>query len=146
MRSIDTATELQPRSVKIAVLRGGTRYWQQEARSRITSLAGIPSLGATVADHDRAGIQRDVTAALQHASGLTERNRGSDWLHGGRVEETWRLIRAAEEGILNVATGWDLVERVKDAAIYGEQRLGTDHPLVQQLTQMMSTATARVTS
>lgn len=78
-----------------------------------------------------APIDVEVFQPLDRVEALAARGRATfrEWLSGSQVEECWRLLRQAEEGLLHLVADGSVPTRAKQARAHGLRMLGSDDPL-----------------
>jgi hypothetical protein len=80
-------------------------------------------------------MEIEIYKPLGRADELAGRDRLSfrEWLSGSQVEECWRLLRQAEEGLFQLLPEAALPSRARAAEVHGLQVLGPEHPLMRTL-------------
>lgn len=132
-------TELHPEVLDTSSRRIRSGAWRDEAKSRATRLrteARWLELRDEVLRKARGEPMRvEIFTPLDRVDQLAgqDRVRFREWLSGSQVEECWRLLRQAEEGVLQAVADDGVAARSQGAIAHGEERLGRDHVLVTSL-------------
>jgi hypothetical protein len=113
--------------------------WRDEVKSRSTRLRTearwLAVRGETLPVAAGDPMEIEIYKPLGRADELAGRDRLSfrEWLSGSQVEECWRLLRQAEEGLFQLLPEAALPSRARAAEVHGLQVLGPEHPLMRTL-------------
>lgn len=139
--SSDVLHEEQMRKVSKRV-RNGT--WRETALSRSSRLRPearwmlVRGQFDQVADQN--GVQVQVFAPLDRADAYASSNREGflEWWGGNQVEESWRMLRQAEEGLLEIVAAPGVRARAQFAENHALQTLGATDLRVQALQKALA--------
>jgi hypothetical protein len=118
--------------------------WRDEVKARATRLRTearwMAIRGEILPETRGEPMEVEIFGPLQRVDELAGKDRVSpqEWLSGSQVEDCWRLLRQAEEGLLQVVDDGGVRARASAAEAKGEKALGSDHVLVKALREQLS--------
>lgn len=137
-----SAMDLHPEQTEPSGKRLQSGAWRDEVKSRATRLRS-EARSLRVPPERQEAIKVEIFDPLDRVDELANRPaRLREWLSGALVEECWRLLRQAEEGILRFVPDQDMRVSAEAAVAHGEKHLGRDDALVRSLQNYLDDQTS----
>jgi hypothetical protein len=131
----DGSTRADDRSLDLRIPPG---QWRETVRSRARKLRADAEALKRERRTSPTGpdpLDSEVLVPVNRADDLAAHDSVTplEWWSGSEVEECWRLLRQAEEGLLGLAGGAALVQRARSALAHAEHSPGVDAVLTASL-------------